>query len=225
MGLSPDNELPNTGLKSGEHTQKEAYVLGQRIPIFRLPSAIIKPGDQHCTYEAQFDFDLQRGVLPTLPFSVRLGTPDRDYSPLQFGHFIREAMAKNPEYAKKLEVWGDLDPLLATELIKKVPSNYGATAAFGPHNPSIYRFTDDAMDALTRMRLRIYNGENGKVYEAKPNRNSMHGSNGLDFRRFYEVGEKSITAEDDDIRNSLIFNLQDNQAAYNTNAELILLPK
>jgi hypothetical protein len=156
MGLS-ENLRRKKELPRQEMSEQELYEIGVRIPVFKIKEAEVKAQSRIITYEAQFT--LETHTLPNLPFSVSLGHP------IIGGHIN---LLNN---SKKLRVEGDLSSLENAELAKKTARSHGF--AFGPFEPYSYTFTDETRRTLTSLRFRVYDGEDGKVYEGVPSEREL----------------------------------------------------
>lgn len=167
--LPPENRRPTDESEQSEH---EVYRVGDRIPLFKIKGAETEPDGIVTTYKAQIS--LQTTMLPDISFAINLGNPN-PY------HFYN-----NP---RQLRVAGDLrsfaDSGLATK--KDPPMRLG----FGYREPH-YDFTDDTFKTLKSFRLRVYDGEEGKVYEALPSKNELRLG-----RLVFEHGFAEIRLDDD----------------------------
>lgn len=183
---------------------KEVYRIGERIPLFRLMPQENNPTGRIRTYSTEFTLDTIE--TPDLAFSVTLGSPK--------GAPISMSM---PE-PNQLTVEADL---------RKLATEVRDNAACGTF-PIEYFYTLDSKltSVLQRLLLRIYDGENGKIYEALPDQRGLREGGSLTFNdNFHEVklnGDGKIVSRSPS-QHSMAYTLQANTGAENTEAEFLLL--
>lgn len=206
--LPPENLKPRDNNPSQEQAEHEAYGFGVRIPLFKLKGgAVYDPERYGRAYKAQLLLKTQ--VLPELPFTINLGRPAVG------GHLNTH---NNP---RQLRVEGDLAPLENAKLAQK---RRNQVAILGPHEDYLYRFTRGARRTLTSLRLRVYDGEDGKVYEAAPSERELNYGKLVFEDDFSEIhlDNEGKTIWQDDKKVTLVYNLDGTTGGENTEAEFIL---
>lgn len=200
--------LPPENLRPQEQPRQEIYEVGIRIPLFRISGAKTNSESAISTYGAQFTLDAQ--VLPKLKFSVTLGRPAMG------GHIN---FNNNP---KQLRIEGDLTPLEDTGLATKIRRR--RRVVFGPHEPNLYSYTDKIRITLKSLRFRVYDGEDGKIYEAVPSdRELQYG------RLVFEKGFSEVHLDSDgkvmwkaDKNHLMVYTLDGSTGGENTEAEFTI---
>lgn len=189
-----------------EQVRKERYGLGDRISLFRLIPQVNDPKDIVRTYSSSFT--LTTPETPDLSFVVTLGFPKGRYPSMR--------MLEN----KKLTVEADL----RTHAISK-SSNAGAAVL-----PITFYYTlnPQLTEVLGRLRMRVYDGEDGKVYEASPSERGLREGGTLTFESDFheiELDENGKMVSQREQASGLAYTLSANTGAENTVAEFLLLPK
>lgn len=183
---------------------KEIYRIGERIPLFRLTPQENNPSGRIRTYSA--GFTLAASETPDLAFSITLGSPKG--APISMSMHERNQLTVEADLRK-----------LATEV-----RDNAACGTF----PIEYFYTLDSKmtSVLQRLLLRIYDGENGKIYEALSDQRGLREGGSLTFDdNFHEVkldGDGKVVPRSPS-QHSMAYTLQANTGAENTEAEFLLL--
>lgn len=200
------------GSRLREVVGNEVFGLGARIPIFSLKPARLDPDNLVGIFSAGFILNTQ--ILPDLMFGVSLGEPVG--SAPNINMFRR---------AKNLYLEADADPLVKAGLAKREPTNYGTFACFGHYELYDYTYNDDIQVILERLRCRVYDGEDGKIYEAGPSQRALSERGKISFAYgFVEVNldQGGFVIARSEREKSLTYDLGKNTGAENTEAEFIL---
>ncbi|MDO8657295.1 MAG: hypothetical protein Q7K55_01045 [Candidatus Levybacteria bacterium] len=189
-----------------EHIKKERYGLGDRIPLFRLSPQVNDPNHIFRTYSSSFILAVPELQTPELSFSVTLGSPEG--RGMSIGMFSSN---------KDLTVEADLRKLAIS-----VRDNADCAVS-----PITYYYTLDSQltDRLRRLHLRVYDGEDGKVYEALPSERGLQDNGTLTFENdFHEIAldKSGKVASRQEKRTGLAYTLKTNTGAENTKAEFYL---
>lgn len=203
-----DQEMQHPNRPEQEHFEENVYGSGERMPIFNLSGAKIKPGSEAQTYLA--GCILRTGVLPDIPITVMLGFP------VYQGHVN---FHNNPH---KLRVECDLASFSGKGLVTRVEEEPGLS--FGPHEPYLYIYNQEVQKKLAGVKLRIYDGEDGKIYESLPLQCEIEHGKLIFEDRFYEVAinEKGEVVMRADTRKALGYTLEGKTGVENTEAKFIL---